>query len=284
MAQPNVSDGIAYWTTQPATVDGVLGGYGTGSLPRIESLGSRLFLLDLFPELCTVPSAIKPLKGSSTKLPIRALDVGAGVGRVTRDTLLHLIPHVVLLEPVEPFIQQALSSARSSASDQSIPKHAQWLGLADKSRSVTFIQSTLQDCDPSNLLSNSAKYLDRVGSTTPEGPLCDINSGFEVIWCQWCLGHLKDEDLIAFFKRSKVALRQDNGYSGRSLIVVKENVCSNLSDGGPRTTFDAEDSSFTRSDAAWRVAFSAAGLKLVKEWVQEGLPEGLYQVKMYALR
>ncbi|KAG7092517.1 hypothetical protein E1B28_008868 [Marasmius oreades] len=284
MVQPNVSDGIAYWTSQPATVDGVLGGFGSGSLPRVESLGSRLFLLSLFPELCTVPSAVKPLNVSSSRLPIRALDVGAGIGRVTRDTLLHLIPHVVLLEPVESFILQALSSARLSVSDHSISKHAQWPGLADKSKSVTFIQCTLQGCDPSHLLSESAKYLNRVGSMTSEDPMNDIDSGFDVIWCQWCLGHLKDDDLIAFFKRSKIALRQDNGYPGRSLIVVKENLCSDSSGGGPRTTFDEEDSSFTRSDAAWKTAFSAAGLEVVREQVQKGLPEGLYPVKMYGLR
>jgi len=40
----------------------------------------------------------------------------------------------------------------------------------------------------------------------------------------------------------------------------------------------------TRSDKAWKVIFKQAGLKLVREQVQEGLPEGLYVVKMYALR
>ncbi|KAL0071359.1 hypothetical protein AAF712_001216 [Marasmius tenuissimus] len=285
MAQPDVSDGIAYWTNQPATVDGVLGGFGTGSLPRVESLGSRLFLLSLFPELSTVPSALKPLKPPLLNLPLRALDVGAGVGRVTRDTLLYLIPHVVLLEPVNPFIQQALSTARSS-SDLSTPKTSRWPGLADKSKSVTFIECTLQHCDPSRPLSNSksAKFLDRVGFTPEEGPLADIDTGFDVIWCQWCLGHLKDDDLIAFFKRCHGALRADNGFPGRSLIVVKENVCSNTADGGPRTVFDEEDSSFTRSDMAWKAAFEVAGLRLIKEQVQEGLPEGLYVVKMYALK
>ncbi|KAL0566445.1 hypothetical protein V5O48_015568 [Marasmius crinis-equi] len=280
MAQPDVSDGIAYWTSQPATVDGVLGGFGTGSLPRVESLGSRLFLLNLFPELSTVPSALKPLKEPSAKLPLRALDVGAGVGRVTRDTLLYLVPNVVLLEPVEPFIQQALSAARSSSD----PK-TRWPGLSDESKSVTFIQSTLQDCDPARPLSSkNAKFLDRVGSVPTDGPLSDIDTGFDVVWCQWCLGHLNDHDLNAFFKKSKNALREDNGFPGRSLIVVKENVCSDGQDGGPRTVFDQEDSSFTRSDMAWKATFKAAGLRLVKEQVQEGLPQGLYVVKMYALR
>ena len=31
---------------------------------------------------------------------------------------------------------------------------------------------------------------------------------------------------------------------------------------------------------AWKKAFELAGLRLVREQVQEGLPEGLYVVKM----
>lgn len=29
--EPNLTDGIDYWNTQPASVDGVLGGFGTGA-------------------------------------------------------------------------------------------------------------------------------------------------------------------------------------------------------------------------------------------------------------
>jgi protein N-terminal methyltransferase len=35
-----------------------------------------------------------------------------------------------------------------------------------------------------------------------------------------------------------------------------------------------------RSDRAWKSIFDQAGLKLVREQVQDGLPEGLYVVKM----
>jgi len=30
MAQPDIEEGIEYWKAQPASLDGVLGGYGTG--------------------------------------------------------------------------------------------------------------------------------------------------------------------------------------------------------------------------------------------------------------
>ncbi|KAJ3779254.1 DUF858-domain-containing protein [Lentinula raphanica] len=293
---PNVEDGIRYWTDQPASVDGVLGGYGTGSLPRVDALGSRLFLLHLYPELSTVPSALKPLKPRAIPQPFRALDVGAGVGRVTSDVLLHLVDNVCLLEPVTPFIQEALKNARKSANAESSSQnggHAvHWPGLAALTKSVTFLQGTLQAFDPAHPLasyhsSSSINFLDRIGyRPDPNDPLSDIDSRFDVIWCQWCLGHLDNNDLVAFLKRSHAALRDQelDGHSGRSLIVVKENVCSDAEDGGPRTVFDEQDSSFTRSDMAWKAVFQEAGLRLVKEQVQEGLPDGLYVVKMYALR
>ena len=70
----------------------------------------------------------------------------------------------------------------------------------------------------------------------------ETDSGFDVIWCQWCLGHLSDEDLVAFFRRCPAALRnKDEG-----LIVVKENLCQDGDDGSARVSFDEADSSLTR--------------------------------------
>ncbi|KAJ7581454.1 DUF858-domain-containing protein [Mycena floridula] len=281
---PNTEQGIEYWNTQPASLDGVLGGYGSGTLPRVDSLGSRLFLLNLYPELSTVTSSIKPLEETSRNgLRTRALDVGAGIGRVTADVLLHLIQDVVLLEPVAPFIQEAHTRALQSADNPKLPVSKRWTGLNDLSKSVTFIQGTLQAFDPSHPLGiepPALTLLDRVGYQPPEGQIADIDTKFDVIWCQWCLGHLSDPDLVQFMIRSYAALRE----RGKSLIVVKENICSDSPEGGPRSSFDEEDSSLTRSDILWKSIFKQAKLTLVQEKVQEGLPEGLYVVKMYALR
>ncbi|KAF8212177.1 methyltransferase domain-containing protein [Mycena galopus ATCC 62051] len=273
---PNVEDGLEYWQTQPASLDGVLGGFGTGSLPRVDSLGSRLFLLNLLPELSTVPSALRPLNPPTRRT--RALDVGAGIGRVTADVLLHLVSDVVLLEPVDNFIQEALLRGRASVSPAPTDPHP-WRGIADASKSVTFLRGTLQAFDPAR--PHHATMLDRVGHTPAPAQLVDeALSGFDVVWCQWCLGHLSDPDLAAFLRRSKAALREP----GKSIIVVKENLCADEPGGAACIVFDAEDSSLTRSDRAWKDVFDAAGLKLITEQVQEGLPDGLYVVKMYALR
>ncbi|OSC97138.1 DUF858-domain-containing protein [Trametes coccinea BRFM310] len=293
LPEPDVEDGIKYWESQPASYDGVLGGFGNGSLPRVDALGSRQFLMHLLPELCTVPSAIRPLHvpDGLANRRTRALDVGAGVGRVTADVLLHLFADVVLVEPVEPFIAEAVRRGRASetaasaiagGTEENPEAMAPWKGIRDKAKSVTFIQATLQDFDPARPTSGASsksKVLARVGyDPADDGAVDDLDSGFDVVWCQWCLGALSDPDLVAFFRRSKAALRDPS----RGLIVVKENLCSEA--GEPRAVFDESDSSLTRSDLAWKQAFSDAGLRVIHEQVQHGFPEGLYTVKMYALR
>ncbi|KAH7889224.1 AdoMet dependent proline di-methyltransferase-domain-containing protein [Phlebopus sp. FC_14] len=291
---PDLQDGINYWTSQPASLDGVLGGFGSGSLPRVDALGSRQFILDLLPELHSVPSTLKHLNAHHhppTPAPhtrTRALDVGAGIGRVTSDVLLPLVSDVVLLEPVDPFIRTALERCQNSASLPSSHNDSGyamgWEGMWDGRKSVSFFKGPLQAFDPERP-QDGAEVLGRVGflggegSGGGDGDGDDTMSGFDIVWCQWCLGHLDDDELVAFLGRSKKALR-----GPRSMIVVKENLCSQKVADEPRAVFDEQDSSLTRSDMAFKEIFARAGLKIVKERIQRGLPEGLYPVKMYALR
>ena len=212
-------------------------------------------MLYLFPELSTVPSSVRPLKPTPPRR-FRALDVGAGIGRVTSDTLLHLISDVVLLEPVESLIQTAISRGKASATiGNASTQKKKWKGIADGSKSVTFLQGTLQECDPANP-TKTATFLGRVGYTPP---VPDDDSGFDVVWCQWCLTYMSDTDLIAFFKRSQAALRKE----GQGVIVVKENVCKDGEGGVPAIQFDEEDSSVTRS-----VLSSTSLLKVFNDAVQ----------------
>lgn len=66
------------------------------------------------------------------------------------------------------------------------------------------------------------------------GPKDDVK--YDLIWNQWCLGHLTDEQLIHYLERCKTALKPDSG-----LIVVKENLSTSGTD-----LFDEVDSSVTR--------------------------------------
>ena len=99
-----------------------------------------------------------------------------------------------------------------------------------------------------------------------------LPSRYNLIWCQWVLGHLKDSDLILFLKRCKNRLIQGG------MIGIKENVTR------VGTEVDPIDSSVTRSDIILKEIFIKAGLEIVKEQVQVGFPKELYSVKMYLLK
>lgn len=63
----------------------------------------------------------------------------------------------------------------------------------------------------------------------------DVDCRYDLIWIQWCAGHLTDSQLIAFLERCTVVLKEDGW------IVVKENLSTSGED-----VFDELDSSVTR--------------------------------------
>jgi len=162
----------------------------------------------------------------------RAADTGAGIGRVTKDLLSHLFATTDLVEPV--FHEEA-RSGEFLAEQRAAGRIGEVFGVG------------LQDWYPQE-------------------------HSYNLIWNQWCLGHLEDDDLVEYFKRCKLAVVPDDG-----VICVKENVCVQTFD------LDNTDSSVTRSDQLFKTIFKRAGLKLVYEAVQHGMPKELYPVKMYAL-
>ncbi|AOA60555.1 Alpha N-terminal protein methyltransferase 1 [Komagataella phaffii CBS 7435] len=92
----NYDDALKYWNSVPASVDGVLGGYGeTTSVPKADVVGSMTFLRKLKSRFSNDPDKIK-----------YGIDFGAGIGRVTRDFLHKVCDKVDLLEPVKPFVDQ----------------------------------------------------------------------------------------------------------------------------------------------------------------------------------
>ncbi|KAK3351146.1 alpha-N-methyltransferase NTM1 [Neurospora tetraspora] len=100
---------------------------------------------------------------------------------------------------------------------------------------------------------------------------------YDLVWTQWCVGHLTDEQLVAYLQRCKSALSEDG------LIVIKENTTVLGND-----EFDQEDSSVTRGEATFQKVFQKAGLKVVKAEFQKGFPQTrtmkLLPVRMYALK
>lgn len=100
---------------------------------------------------------------------------------------------------------------------------------------------------------------------------------YDLIWNQWCVGHLTDSQFVAYLIRCSKAL------SHGGWIVVKENLSTQAYG---EDIFDDLDSSVTRSDQKFRDLFARSGLHVVKSELQTGFPKGLglYPVRMYALQ
>ena len=111
---------------------------------------------------------------SMPQKPHSALDVGAGVGRVTRGVLLPAVSGPVFL----------------------VDQSAKWLRaaktyLAEDASRCTFIQSKLEDYRPAET--------------------------FDLIWIQWTLQYLIDQDVVELLKRLSQCL------SSQGVLVLKEN-------------------------------------------------------------
>lgn len=100
---------------------------------------------------------------------------------------------------------------------------------------------------------------------------------YDLIWNQWCVGHLTDAQLVAYLGRCKAALSESG------LIVLKENMSTHPSG---EDLYDELDSSVTRTDDKFRALFKEAGLNLIKTEEQPGFPASLklFPVRFYALR
>lgn len=94
--------GAQYWAGVEATLDGVLGGFARLSEPDIN--GSRRFL-----------SPFLSGKGSRSISNTRAIDCGAGIGRITKHLLLKEFARVDLVEQNPAFVAQARKLVGDSA-------------------------------------------------------------------------------------------------------------------------------------------------------------------------
>lgn len=130
--------------------------------------------------------------------------------------------------------------------------------------------------------------------TVEEGPGIEPVK-YDVIWCQWCLQHLSDKDLVSFLIRSKASLLKSSTeaadttsstavLNGAGIIVVKENVLRDETDGSEKVWYDDEDHSITRTSNAYERVFRQAGLVVLRTQLQLGLPEELFPVRMWALK
>ncbi|UZJ56579.1 hypothetical protein CBS101457_005899 [Exobasidium rhododendri] len=331
---PDVDRGVQYWQGVAPTVDGVLGGYGNGTLPIVDAQGSRTFLLQMLPRLSTnAPASANQApelwlkkriaeRGGKGKSVSRALDCGAGVGRVSRDVLTRLCDIVHIVEPVESFLEEAKRQSSSWPAMQLPPSKSPFQAR----KIIHFHLSTLQTFDPAMPYTSSATSHSKLSKRAKLDPSANQNKAlfqptysvadagendpdsealatavqsepikYDVIWCQWCLQHLSDKDLVSFLKKSKACLveadstistkSQKKGavLDGSGIIVVKENVLRDESDGTEKVWYDDEDHSITRTSNAYERVFAEAGLLVVKTQLQLGLPAELFPVRIWCL-
>lgn len=100
-SQINHAAAIAYWSSTPATVSGVLGGFPQVS--RVDLQGSANFFAKLRKTSKHFPKEAGKLK--------RAVDCGAGVGRITKGFLGGVAEVVDIVEPVKSFTNEVKDEA-----------------------------------------------------------------------------------------------------------------------------------------------------------------------------
>lgn len=242
-ASINVTHSLDYWNSVSSDVNGMLGGYPQTS--RIDLQGSSNFLTKL-----------RRGRAQATKQPLprleRVADCGAGIGRITKGLLLGVAKRVDVVEPVKKFTDELVQSLGNGeyAGDGE--------GKGDQGQVGEVINLGLQDWIPE-----------------PDA--------YDLIWNQWCLGHLTDKQLVVYLRRCMAGLVQAReGEEARSSwIVVKENLSTDI---WHKDIYDEEDSSVTRSDDKFRRLFVQAGLKIVATELQKGMPKELFPVRIYALK
>jgi len=96
---------------------------------------------------------------------------------------------------------------------------------------------------------------------------------FDVVWIQWVVGHLSDDDYVSFFRRCAENLAPGG------VIVIKDNVTDDFT-----FMIDTEDSSVARCLAYHKLLLkrSHPQLELVHESIQRDFPEDLCPVYMMA--
>ncbi|ORY48249.1 hypothetical protein BCR33DRAFT_714648, partial [Rhizoclosmatium globosum] len=163
-------------------------------------------------------------------ISITRSDCGAGIGRASKNFLLKFFEKVDLVDQNSKFLDEARDSYLK---DEVASGKVQEL-----------IPIGLQEFNPA------------IGR-------------YDMIWIQWVLVHLMDDDIIALLKRCRDALTT-NGVIG-----VKENVSQ-------RGVAETHDHSITRPPNELESIFEQAGLQVTKRIVITE-PREYYPVHMYIL-
>jgi protein N-terminal methyltransferase len=99
-----------------------------------------------------------------------------------------------------------------------------------------------------------------------------IEQSYDIIWIQWMIGYLTDDDLVAFLKRCAVGLRRGG------VVVIKDNTCEQEA-----FIVDRDDASSTRSLPYILAIAELAGFRVVYQRFQQDFPTFIFPVPIIAL-
>jgi len=95
---------------------------------------------------------------------------------------------------------------------------------------------------------------------------------YDIIWIQWVIGYLTDDDLVDFLKRCSVGLRKGG------VLALKDNTCEQEA-----FIIDRDDASSTRSLPYILAIAELAGFRVVYQEFQEDFPDNIFPVPIIAL-
>jgi len=101
---------------------------------------------------------------------------------------------------------------------------------------------------------------------------------YSIIWIQWVLCYLTDDDAIDLLRRCGDAL------VAGGFLCLKENTCSHEDEDGDDFCVDVDDASVTRSVRYLKYLADEAGLKLVLERMQTNFPKEIFPVPILAFQ
>ncbi|KAL0212300.1 hypothetical protein RCL1_005926 [Eukaryota sp. TZLM3-RCL] len=211
-----------YWDHADTSDDGMLGGFGKHS--PLDIVHSLTFIR-------------KCLKKSNLQSINRVLDVGAGIGRITKKVLMPIFQNArfSMLEPSQRFLD----------------KSVEYFGAFDSRVEQRFCLG-FQDF--------------------PALSLALGNLFYDIIFIQWVLLYLTDEDIIESLKACK------NHLPPNGAIFVKEN-CNNHGE----LYYDESDCSVTRPAEYFDKLFIAAGFEIISKENVKNWPTDLFPIYAWML-
>ena len=206
--------GKAYWEWADTTNDGVMSGIGP------------LHDADVSDSLRFLTAGKTPLWPSTDlRADTRALDIGAGIGRVSGALLLGLCGEVDLVDGSAQHLERARASLLEAPT------------AAARGRAGKFICSDLQSFVP--------------------------QPSYDLIWIQWTTMYLTDEDLCRLLRDCKRALSPDGLVVLKDNVIDVASVPAGITLVDGRYLVDEEDASVSRTRGHLLDLIEASGMQVL---------------------